>query len=413
MLPRAATAFGRASTITSMMSKAMVRRAPSTIRQLSLWPLRTNRKLPQDLPLYFPRTAAAPRMQAFRRQLGRIVFATITYYLCWEIFTTVVWDPFVEFCNLDWDNLSEKEKQEWQKIAERNRDEPMLFLPFPFITTEVKQPPYKASDPEWEAFLALNKDRQAQKDIKFALAELVRRAVAENPILVNLVGGEDIKLKKTWLDIIYPPAPPPQHFISGFIINLEGIFWVTRPIDSLSVSRLGVVIYPKAVALAAWTFVNSLFGQTFRDAAKALGFNIAPPENKSLETVIINHLREEAGMNIPEKPAVQAQGSGEKPANPPASTNSDDELRRASGGDTQLGRALHDATTTLGENWQAFRLPPERGSVRIDGLVEFQGKNAHITMDVTSWFDPKQKAFLDIQSNLKHLVLNKQRPAPG
>jgi hypothetical protein len=52
-----------------------------------------------------------------------------------------------------------------EELAEET-DEPLLFLPFPFTTNEVKQPPYKGSDPEWLAFLAVNKDQQAQKDIK-------------------------------------------------------------------------------------------------------------------------------------------------------------------------------------------------------------------------------------------------------
>lgn len=47
-----------------------------------------------------------------------------------------------------------------------DEDEPILFLPFPFTTKEMKQPPYKGSDPEWLTFLAVNKDQQAQKDIK-------------------------------------------------------------------------------------------------------------------------------------------------------------------------------------------------------------------------------------------------------
>lgn len=47
-----------------------------------------------------------------------------------------------------------------------DEDEPILFLPFPFTTKEVRQPPYKGSDPEWATFIAVNKDQQLQKDIK-------------------------------------------------------------------------------------------------------------------------------------------------------------------------------------------------------------------------------------------------------
>jgi hypothetical protein len=47
------------------------------------------------------------------------------------------------------------------------------------------------------------------------LAELIRRGVERNPAYVQLLGGKEIKLKKFWLDIIYPPAPPPKHYVSG------------------------------------------------------------------------------------------------------------------------------------------------------------------------------------------------------
>lgn len=47
-----------------------------------------------------------------------------------------------------------------------DEDEPILFLPFPFTTKEVRQLPYKGSDPEWATFIAVNKDQQLQKDIK-------------------------------------------------------------------------------------------------------------------------------------------------------------------------------------------------------------------------------------------------------
>ncbi|KAG5994515.1 hypothetical protein E4U43_003215 [Claviceps pusilla] len=218
MLPRAAAAFRRASTVASLTSSTTVRRIPSINRQLSLRSfLKRNDKLPQDLPVYFPRNvnAAPPRLHAFRKRLGRAVFSTIAFYLCWQIFVAVVFDPLLDWADHEWENLSEKEKQEWEEVTEEHGDEPLLFLPFPFTRTEVKQPPYKGSDPEWLTFLALNKDPQAQKEIKFALAELIKKAVEKNPGCVKLLGGKDVKLKKMWLDIIYPPAPPPKHFISG------------------------------------------------------------------------------------------------------------------------------------------------------------------------------------------------------
>jgi len=96
----------------------------------------------------------------------RVAFTTFALYACWQIFATVVFDHLLDWAEHEWDSLSEKEKQEMEGFAEE--DEPILFLPFPFTTKGVQQPPYKGSDPEWAMFLAVNKDQQLQKDIKCA-----------------------------------------------------------------------------------------------------------------------------------------------------------------------------------------------------------------------------------------------------
>lgn len=93
----------------------------------------------------------------------RAVFTTIVLYTCWQIFATVVFDPLLDWADEEWEALSDKEKEEVQNMEE---DEPMLFLPFPFTTKEVKQPPYRGSDPEWEMFVKVNQDTKLQKEIK-------------------------------------------------------------------------------------------------------------------------------------------------------------------------------------------------------------------------------------------------------
>ncbi|KAG5977149.1 hypothetical protein E4U55_007021 [Claviceps digitariae] len=451
MLPRAAAAFRRASAITSLTSNTMARRIPSTNRQLSLWPfLKRKNKLPPGLPVYFPKNASAvsPRSRAFRRQLAyvdpifdlcarwrivyslimltlknrsHVAFTAITLYLCWEIFVVIVLEPFAEFLELELENMSEEEKYLWKEAMEdaeeENEEESAVFLPFPFTRNEVKQPPYKGSDPEWLTFLALNKDQKAQKEIKFALAELIRKGVQQDADFVKLLGGEDIKLKKMWLDIIYPPEPPPIHMISGIIISSDGIFWGEREIDSLAASRLDTVIYPKAVALSIWTFVSSLCRQTTRDVAKALGFSTEPSEDTSWQTVTVNRMREQAGFGPPVKQAAKVPGTSiEKPAaNLPASTNPDDVLNPTLDNDDELDprllEAMQDATAVFNKNWQPAKQPVSRGCVRVDGLVELQGKNAIMAVYILAWYDPRQKTFMGFQTFLKHLVHIKQKPA--
>lgn len=94
----------------------------------------------------------------------RTLFTTLALYTCWQVFATVVFGPLLDWADHEWDSLSEREKQEMEELGDEG--EPLLFLPFPFTTKEVQQPPYKGSDPEWAMFLAINKDQQLQKDIK-------------------------------------------------------------------------------------------------------------------------------------------------------------------------------------------------------------------------------------------------------
>lgn len=53
-------------------------------------------------------------------------------------------------------------------MAEESDDGPdsILFLPMPFSTIMVDQPPYRSSDPEWQEFAAISRSKQAREDIK-------------------------------------------------------------------------------------------------------------------------------------------------------------------------------------------------------------------------------------------------------
>lgn len=79
---------------------------------------------------------------------------------------SVVLDPLLDWAENEWDSMSEQEKQEMEKEVEDEDGDPLLFLPFPFTTKEVHQRPYKGSDPEWKAFVKVNKDANLQKQMK-------------------------------------------------------------------------------------------------------------------------------------------------------------------------------------------------------------------------------------------------------
>lgn len=47
------------------------------------------------------------------------------------------------------------------------------------------------------------------------LAEVVRKGFEKNPMTIKILGGKSVKVQKIWLDILYPPSPPPKHYVSG------------------------------------------------------------------------------------------------------------------------------------------------------------------------------------------------------
>ncbi|EEU48836.1 uncharacterized protein NECHADRAFT_98971 [Fusarium vanettenii 77-13-4] len=414
MLARQAV-LRRAAISTIPTQRIITRQIRPLTRQISFLPWR-RQKTPAGVPVYFakPKTSYGP---SFRRRLGRALFTTVVFYACWQIFMAVVFDPLLDWADAEWEAMSDKEKEEVQNMAEE--DEPILFLPFPFTTEEVKQPPYRGSDPEWEMFVKVNQDTKLQKEIKFGLADEIKRGVEKNPAFVKLLGGGAITVRKLWLDIIYPPAPPPKHYISGIIIDEEGIFWGDRPIDSTAANHLAKVLYPKAVALTCWTFISFLAKQGFQDFTRALGFSDPVPPEPTFHPGPLERFKGQGGFPPagPRNQTVRVVGQSERPPHGSFPTGNGDIIGTLFGSETQfdprIQAAIQAASLTFARNWKPTKTSPNRGCIRVDGVVELKGKTACMAVYVLGWYDPKLRKFMGIQTGLKHLVQLKQRPAPG
>lgn len=117
------------------------------------------------------------------------------------------------------------------------------------------------------------------------------------------------------------------------------------------------------------------------------------------------------------KQAVKISGQPEKSPHSPAPSTQSDIIGTLFGGDTQLDpriqAALQAASLTFARNWKPTKSPPNRGCIRVDGVVELRGKSACMAVYVLGWYDPKLRKYMGIQTGLKHLVQLKQRPAPG
>lgn len=117
------------------------------------------------MPVYFQKSGADGGRTRWRK-LRYVVVSIAVYYALWQIYMSIVLDPLLDWAENEWESMSEKERQELEQEAEDEEGDPLLFLPFPFTTKEVKQLPYKGSDSEWAAFVKVNKDPKLQRQMK-------------------------------------------------------------------------------------------------------------------------------------------------------------------------------------------------------------------------------------------------------
>lgn len=416
--------------------RVSIRRAPTIQRSLSF--LSWRRKRDPTLPVYFPKPVTHGR-RAPLRKIRYALLSIAIYYTLWQVYMTVVLDPLLDWAENEWESMSEKERQELEQEADDEDADPILFLPFPFTTKEVKQLPYKGSDPEWAAFVKVNKDPKLQKQMKVKLAEGIRTAFDKNPVAVRLLGGNPTKVKKIWLDILFPARPPPKHYVSGLFIDWDGLFWGDRSIDSMAAHKLNAVVYPKAVALATWTFVNVLLQNTKETFSKALGIGASPPQRETTwQSVILERGKEHrpgalgtgnssppqviqpnpAGHQLPASLSQRPSSSGQLPESETLDLMG--MLRRSVGLDptpsassTGILMAFQAASMTLTKNWKPTQQPVTRGCIRVDGLVEIQGPSAIMVLYVLGWYDPQTSKYVNVQTKIKHVTQMRQVPLGG
>lgn len=212
------------------------------------------------------------------------------------------------------------------------------------------------------------------------------------------------------------------------------MFWGDRSIDSTAAHKLNAVVYPRAVALATWTFVNVLLQNTKETFGKALGLGAFPQQETTWQSVIIERGKEHrpgalgTGNSGPPQ-VIQPSPSGQASLPPrPSSSGSlpDSEapdllsfLKRPMGTDsspsvpsTGILMAFQAASLTLAKNWKQAQ-HVSRGCIRVDGLVEIQGASAIMVLYVLGWYDPQTSKYMNVQTKIKHVAPLKQVPLGG
>lgn len=179
------------------------------------------------------------------------------------------------------------------------------------------------------------------------------------------------------------------------------------------------------MALAVWTFWNVLLQRTRDDISKALGFDGQKEQETTWQSVIINRGKDQTPFGMNGKPSpgnILAPPNPQAKASQPGSIQGPPDFsgmfRKTAGeGDVPMSasimHAFQAASLTLAKNWRPAEQPVNRGCIRVDGLVELQGKSAIMVVYVLGWYDPQTKKYMNVQTRLKHLLQTKQRPLGG
>ncbi|KAJ5677445.1 uncharacterized protein N7477_003078 [Penicillium maclennaniae] len=279
---------------------------------------------------------------------------------------------------------------------------------------------YAASDPEWQAFVQLSKDRKKLQKLRDELAALVLESASSR--MSQLLGGP-LSLTGFWLVHQFPPRAPPEYLRSGLEITDEGVSWVTKPLDPDMGDRLETFMKPLHVALAIKdAYLLLLMRQVNRlrhpqeqpvDALESLNESYTLSRNERLNP-LSPHEQPKLQPPLVDGPTESAPSTGDPGLHPSSIIAS---LQRLPLPDLGPGSDLHLASIAFKLQLNAYRAQmkrtPRRGTFFISGPVGIKGPGGFCRFEVRGEYDPSKSAWRTVEMELKDLNPRKQRALGG
>ncbi|EFQ33646.1 uncharacterized protein GLRG_08575 [Colletotrichum graminicola M1.001] len=363
-----------------------------------------------------------------RVKISRPRFRPRTFFLgagislvCWQMYWSTVLNPFFRHVDREYESLSVAEKKALDE--EMDEEAEPWFIPFPFTTKSVDQPPYKGSDPEWEQFLKISRDKETQLQMRSQLSQRVKAAVEDNP-RITASGGNPVRIRRYWLDIDFPYRPPPVFYSSGLLVQGDGIYWSRQEVDSFAVKRLEKVLWPQAMAVSTWAFASTLFKQHFTAISRALGFESSKPV-QPFPPIRGGNVQQKTQGPLPSANRQTPDGTPAENASHDVSKTADSRQTDGpeSGGKTNFVRdvaishaegmkhitagPVREFWKKLSQTWWSPNRYPPRGCVLVSGFVECEMPKAVVVIDVWGFWNPKTKMF---DSDLTYMRLRRFQP---
>lgn len=339
----------------------------------------------------------------------------------------------------------EEEEEEEQHEGPYYAEEDSTFIP---LTWSHKLPRewYKGSDPEWQEFVRMAKDKDRHKKIQNELVSIVFTGCAQHPAIARQLGKEP-KVGKYWLDISFPDGPPQEYQRSGIEIGDGFIAWSQQKVSPEKQWRTMRALWPQAAAEGAWATMKVLTGIQYRRAKQALGWEGKDPFSPEER---FRHAMEMMQKQQAAREKKRVGGAQTEPGGRPDAATTTVSTRDASSAQqqtplpaaaqskpadsskkqpwtlpavpipavtpshpTDLPIALHVFNSTLSKSWNPKRAEPPRGTFVVTGLVEVKGARGRMLFDVQSCYDPKAAKYVAVNAAVRGFKRWQQGPRGG
>ncbi|KAI4730786.1 hypothetical protein E4T49_01138 [Aureobasidium sp. EXF-10728] len=294
-------------------------------------------------------------------------------------------------------------------------DENSLFIP---LTWAKKLPRsfYKGSDPEWQEFVKVSKDKARHKKIQSELVKIVYDTAQKHPAFVKQL-GRDTKVGQCWLDIIFPDGPPQEYARAGIEVGSDYVAYALQRIDAQEQHRIVRTLWPTAAANGLYNSTKVLLGFQYHRLRQLLGWEVdsTPGSQDAKYTQLLQILqaqqaqqaeqtKSQAGSGTPEADNAQSSASSILPwaakvPQPPSSI--------------EMPIAKHIFHATLAQGKMPKKMEPPRGSFVVQGLIQLKGSRSILTLDVQAFYDPKASHFLVVNATPRTIKQRKQSPKGG
>ncbi|GIZ43723.1 hypothetical protein CKM354_000694000 [Cercospora kikuchii] len=411
-----------------------------SLRQQQLLRPNIRSRIPQqrfNSRIAYKRNGEPVRYQAVRfRGRGPSMRQIVTYgvygaCVYWYFGMVVKWLG-VEVEMLDEMVDEEMEGDEEEEVEDDGYAHPdSLFIPLTW-STKLPRTFYRGSDPEWQEFIKIAKDKERHTKIQNELVQLIFKECLKHPGVARQL-GKDNKIGKYWLDISFPDGPPQEYERSGIEIADTYIAWSQQKISPEDQWRLTRTIWPKAAFDSLWATSSMLAGINYRRIKQALGWEDKDPfspEERMRHAIEMHNKqhhpelsRKQVGQGQLEPNANPEGANGSSNIQPAKSTS--DEAKKLSwwmvdvpmpkpGEDSMdVPIAMSVFQSTLRKNWNPKKMEPPRGTFVVQGLVEVRGQRGRMMFDVQSCYDPKEAKFTNVNANVRSFKRWNQAPRGG